>query len=92
LHHSRRPKQKFVNYASLIYEPGATKFSIFFNSDPKKVFSLSLDVKCDQQTHKKMMSPNINIKKIVQQGPITIWPMFFAGEFSHKIEAVFCWV
>ncbi len=29
----------------------------FFNSDPKKVLSLSLNVKCDQQTHKKMMPP-----------------------------------
>jgi hypothetical protein len=28
-------------------------FCIFFNSGPKKVLSLSLDVKCDQQTHKK---------------------------------------
>jgi hypothetical protein len=45
----------FVNYARLIYEPGATKLW-FFHSGPKKVFSLSLDVKCDQQTHKKMMS------------------------------------
>ncbi len=28
----------------------------FFNSGPKRTLSLSLDVKCDQQTHKKMMS------------------------------------
>jgi hypothetical protein len=53
LHHSRRPKQTFVKYASLIYEPGATKLLFFFNSGPKKVLSLSLDVKCDQQTNKK---------------------------------------
>ncbi len=26
---------------------------IFFNGGPKKAFSLSLDVKCDQQTHEK---------------------------------------
>ncbi len=57
LQHSRHPKQTFVKYASLIYEPGATKLSLFFNSGPKKALSLSLDVKCDQQTHEKMMSP-----------------------------------
>jgi hypothetical protein len=55
LSHSRRPKQTFVKYASLVYEPGATKLSFLFNSGPKKVLSLSLNVKCDQQTHKKMM-------------------------------------
>jgi hypothetical protein len=31
--------------------PPSSRF--FFNSGPKKVLSLSLDVKCDQQTHKK---------------------------------------
>jgi hypothetical protein len=34
----------------------------------------------------------INLKKIIQQSPITILPMFFAWEFPHKIEAVFCLV
>ncbi len=29
LHHSRRPKQTIVKYASLIYEPGANKLSFF---------------------------------------------------------------
>jgi hypothetical protein len=29
----------------------------FLNSGPKKVFSLSLNVKGDQQTHKKIMPP-----------------------------------
>ncbi len=53
LHHSRRPKQTFVKYASFIYEPGATKLLFFFNSGPKKALSLSLHVKFDQQTHKK---------------------------------------
>jgi hypothetical protein len=33
------------------------------------------------------------LKKIIQESPITILSMFFAGElFPHKIEAVFCWV
>ncbi len=27
--------------------------------------------------------------KIIQQIPMTILPMFLAGEFLHKIEAVF---
>jgi hypothetical protein len=43
--------------ASLVYEPGATKLSFFFNSGPKKVLSLSLNVKGDLQTHKKIISP-----------------------------------
>jgi hypothetical protein len=30
----------------------------------------------------------INLKKIIQGSPITILPMFLAGEFPHKIEAV----
>jgi hypothetical protein len=64
----------------------------FFNSGPKKALSLSLDVKCDQQTHKTNDVSNygINLKKIVQQSLITILPMFLAGEFPHKIEAVLC--
>ncbi len=93
LHHSRCPKQTFVKYASRIYEPGATKLSFFINSDPKKAFSLSLDVKCYQQTQKKkkndVSNHGIDLKKIIQQRPITILPMFLAGEFPHKIEAVF---
>jgi hypothetical protein len=31
----------------------------------------------------------INLKKIIQQSPIKILPMFLAGEFPHKIEAGF---
>ncbi len=53
LNHSRCPKQTFAKWACLIYEPGATKLLFFFNSCPKKALSLSLDVKCDQQTNKK---------------------------------------
>jgi hypothetical protein len=43
----------FIKYESLVYEPGARKLSFFFNGGPKEVLSLSLSVKCDQQTHKK---------------------------------------
>jgi hypothetical protein len=40
----------------------------FFNSGPKKALFLSLDVECDQQTHKKNASNySINLKKIIQQ-------------------------
>jgi hypothetical protein len=37
----------------------------FFNSGPKKALSLSLDVKCDQRTHKKNDTSNygINLKE-----------------------------
>jgi hypothetical protein len=51
----------FLKYAKLVYEPGATnKLSFFFfNSGPKNVLSLSLDAKCYQRAHKKMMPPII---------------------------------
>jgi predicted nucleic-acid-binding Zn-ribbon protein len=41
----------------------------FFNSGPKKTLSLSLNLKCDQQTHKENDASNygINLKKIIQQ-------------------------
>ncbi len=86
LHHSRLPEQTYVMSASRMYEPGATKLLFFFfNSGLKNAFSLSLHVKCDQQTHKKHVSNyGINLKKIIQQSPITI-----AGEFTHNIEAFF---
>jgi hypothetical protein len=53
LQHSRRPKQKFVKYACLVYEPGATKLSLFLQEWTRKALSLSLDVKFYQQTYKK---------------------------------------
>ncbi len=37
-----------------------------------------------------MMTPIM--ASISRKSPSTILPMFFGGEFSHKIEAVFCWV
>jgi hypothetical protein len=33
-----------------------------------------------------------SISRITLNNPITIPPMFLAGEFFHKIEVVFCWV
>jgi hypothetical protein len=49
-------------------EPPSSCF-FFNNNGPKKALSLSLDVKCDQQTHKKNDASNygINLKKILQQ-------------------------
>jgi hypothetical protein len=41
---------------------------VFFNSGPKKALFLSLDVKCDQQTHKKknhVSNFGINLKNKV---------------------------
>jgi hypothetical protein len=35
LYHSRRPKQTFVKYASLVYECGATKLSVFRQQWPQ---------------------------------------------------------
>jgi hypothetical protein len=48
---------------------GPPSSCFFFNSGPKKALSLSLNVKYDQQSHKKNDAPNygINLKKIVQQ-------------------------
>jgi hypothetical protein len=49
--------------------PGKASFCVlFFNSGPKRALSLSLDVKCDQQTNKKYDASNdgINLKKIIQ--------------------------
>jgi hypothetical protein len=35
---------------------------------------------------------SISITKSSTKVPITTLPMFLAGIFSHKNEAVFCWV
>jgi hypothetical protein len=47
--------------------PPSSRFS--FNSGPKKVLSLSLNEKCDQQTQKKSDASNYGIilKKMIQQ-------------------------
>jgi hypothetical protein len=39
--------------------------------------------------NKDVSKSGINPKKIIQQSPITILPMLFAGRFFHKNEAVF---
>jgi hypothetical protein len=67
----------------------------FFNSGPKKaLISLSLEVKYDQQTHKKNYACNcgINLKKIIQNVPITIFQILLAGRQTHKNKAFFKWV
>jgi hypothetical protein len=66
LHHPRHPKQTFAKWVCLIYEPGATKLLFFLQQWPQKDAFLSLDVKCDQQTHKKDASNyGVNLKKII---------------------------
>jgi hypothetical protein len=64
-----------------------------FNSGPKKPISLSLEVKCDQQTHKKMMPPIMASisRKSSNKVPITIFQMLLAGRRTHKNKA-FLWV
>jgi hypothetical protein len=62
------------------------------NSGPKKALSLSLDVKCDQQTHKKMMPPIMASisRKSSNKVPITIFHMLLAGtRQTHKHKALF---
>ncbi len=55
--------------------PPSSRF--FFNSGPKKVLSLSPNVKCDQQTHKRMMSPIMASisRKSSNKVPIIIFQM-----------------
>jgi hypothetical protein len=80
-------------YARLIYEAGATKLSFFFNSSgPKKALSLSLDVKCDQQTHIKKRCLQLwhqSQENYPTKSQNNSANMFFPGEFPHKIEAFF---
>jgi hypothetical protein len=69
--------------------PRSSRF--FFNSGPKKALSLSLDVKCDQQSHKNMM-PSIMAsisRKSSNKVPITILQMLLAGRRTHKNKAFF---
>jgi hypothetical protein len=64
--------------------PRSSRF--FFNCGPKKVLSLSLNVKCDQQTHKKMMPPIMASisKKASNKVPIKIFQMLLAGRRAHN--------
>jgi hypothetical protein len=64
---------------------------IFFNSGPKNALSLSLDVKCDHQTHTKMM-PLIMAsisRKSSNKVSITIFQMLLVGRRTHKSKAFF---
>ncbi len=70
--------------------PQTSRF--FFNSGPKKgAFSLTGCKMWSAKPWKNDISNyGINLKNIIQHSPITILPiMFLAGEFPHKIEAVF---
>jgi hypothetical protein len=72
---------------------GPPSSCFLFDSGPKKGLSLSLDVKCDQQIHKKMM-PQIMAsisRKSSNKVPITIFHMLLAGRQTHKKKA-FLWV
>jgi hypothetical protein len=77
--------------ASLVYEPGTTKLSFFFNSGPKKVLSLSLNVKGDPQTHKKMMPPIMASisRKSSYKVPIIIFRRYIMGDEPIIIEQFF---
>ncbi len=59
--------------------PQSSRF--FFNSGPKKVLSLSLNIKSDQQTNKKNDASNygIDLKKIIQK------------RFHNNFSDVTCW-
>ncbi len=74
--------------------PPSSRF--FFNSGPKKVLSLSLNVKCDQQTHKNNDASNfgINLKKItvLYKVPIRILQVLLAGGRRTHKNKHFLWV
>jgi hypothetical protein len=58
---------------------------------PKKALSLSLNVKCDQQTENKMMPPIMASisRKSSNKVPMTTFQMLLAGSRAHKNEAFF---
>jgi hypothetical protein len=80
-----------VKYASLVYEPGPPSSRFFFNSGPKKALSLSLDVKCDQQTHKKMLPPIMASvsRKSSTKVPIIFFRCYLLGDKPIIIELFF---
>jgi hypothetical protein len=69
--------------------PPSSRF--FFNSGPKKVLSLSLNVKCDMQTHKKMMSRIMAsiYKKSSNKVPIIIFRCYIMGDEPIITEQFF---
>jgi hypothetical protein len=78
---------------------GPPSSCFFFNSGPKKALSLLLDVKSDQQTHKKKMTPPIMAsiaRKSSNNIPITFFQMLLAGRRTHNFlkpspfQAFFC--
>jgi hypothetical protein len=70
---------------------GPPNSCFFFNSGPKNALSLSLDVKRDQQTHKKMMPPIMASisRKSSNKVSVTIFPMLLAGRQTHENKASF---
>jgi hypothetical protein len=74
-------------YMNLV--PQSSRF--FFNSGPCLVLSLSLNVICDQQTHKKMM-PSIMAsisKESSNKVPIIIFICYIMGDKPIIIEQFF---
>ncbi len=69
--------------------PPSSRF--LFNSGPKKALSLSLDVKCDQQTHKKNDASNhgINLKKMILQSSHNNFQILLVGRRTHDNRALF---
>jgi hypothetical protein len=69
--------------------PRSSRF--FFNGGPKMVLSLSLNVKCDQQTHKKNDASyyGINLIKSSNKVPIIIFRSYIMGDEPIIIEQFF---
>jgi hypothetical protein len=68
--------------------PPSSRF--FFNSGPKKVLSLSLNVKCDQQTHKKRcLQLWHQSKKSSNKVPMIIFRCYIMGGEPLIIEQFF---
>jgi hypothetical protein len=60
---------------ALFLNLGPPSSCFFFNRGPKKAISLSLDVKCNQQPNKKMMTPMMALisRKSSNKVPITVF-------------------
>ncbi len=69
MYHSRHPKQTFVEYASLVYEPGATKLLFFLQQWPQKGAVSVTECKMLSANPQKNDASNygINLKKIIQR-------------------------
>jgi hypothetical protein len=78
LYDSRRPKQMFVKYASLVYEPGATKLSFFLQQWPQKGAVSVTECKLWSAIMASISRKSSN------KVPIILFRMLLAGRQTHN--------